>query len=48
MARWIVDTPESPVRDRMRGKLAQNQMLARNGRLERRRPAALAVRRRAG
>jgi SAM-dependent methyltransferase len=33
MARWIVETPESPVRDRMRGRLARNQMIARSGRL---------------
>ena len=34
MARWIVDTPRSPVRDRMRSELAQNQMVMRSGRLD--------------
>ena len=33
MARWIVETPQSPVRDRMRGKLAQNQAIVRSTRL---------------
>ena len=27
LARWMLDTPESPVRDRMRSKLAQNQQV---------------------
>jgi predicted membrane-bound spermidine synthase len=33
MARWLVETPESPVRDRMRSKLASNQTIMRSGRL---------------
>jgi hypothetical protein len=33
MARWMLDTPVSPVRDRMRSRLAQHQEIARAGRL---------------
>ena len=33
MARWMLDTPESPVRDRMRSKLARKPVVARSIRL---------------
>jgi spermidine synthase len=33
MARWMLDTPESPVRDRMRSRLAASPQLTRGGRL---------------